>query len=133
MSDLNELRLDLLKLDESLLTGFKQRAHLVSEIQKLKKNLASNAWDPRQEFHKFQKLIDMHPSMTFLAAYSMLLESHIPSELNYPAWSKFEHLSETSGELRDFVNPILLFVVNKSEYSLLKLKSEYKKIISELS
>src|SRR5690606_25101130 len=94
-------------------------------------SLELKSWDPVREFELFKSLIFSN-DLALATSYSLLIESQVNSIIDYPKWSKGEHLLAQSGSLIDFINPILLFIVNRSQYNSLKLKPEYQSILDEV-
>jgi len=130
-SQLFNLRNNLGNINDEIFSLYTKRQDVINQIQALKNNLALKAWDPKRELELFSK-IDFSDDLTLAASYSFLLEAQSSSVADYPKWSQGKHLMQTSGSLSDFINPILLFILNRSQYKTLKLKSEYQTILDEV-
>lgn len=128
-NDLSTLRKDIQKINKELFELLSERQKTINKILTIKNNETKNLWDPQREkklFFEFKKELR---NLNVAAQFSLMMETQMSG--NYPRWSAKEHLTESTGHLRDIINPILLFVVNKSEYQHLKLHAEIQSLIEE--
>jgi chorismate mutase len=129
---LSLLRKELSSYNLEFLDFITKRQVLVNKIQDTKKSLGKvNIWDPKQEYKVFFKLIELKPEIenNYLYMLSMLIETQASDLFDYPKWSKAEHLNSVSGKITDYVNPILLYILNPDAFNQLDLKNSFKKDI----
>lgn len=128
--DLSALRLELDKTNSEIFQLLKKRKEIVSNIQAAK----TLAWSPARERDVFKEYINKNPDNGFFdhLIYSLLIESQAQGR-GYPQWSGGVHLEGSNPmSLFNIMNPILLRMINESEYRTLKLKNSYQTQIEEL-
>ncbi len=128
--DLSALRLELDKTNTEIFKLLKKRKEIVSRIQAAK----NIAWSPLRELDVFTEYLEKNPENGFYdhLIYSLLIESQAQGR-GYPQWSRSAHLECTKEfSLFTIMNPILLRMINESEYRTLKLKKTYQSQIEEL-
>ncbi|MBT4791042.1 MAG: hypothetical protein HON90_05685 [Halobacteriovoraceae bacterium] len=129
------LRSKLAKINETWFELLSTRQNIVSQIQELKiSNEIEIIWDPKQEKDVFTQYVLDHPRADIKQdlAYSLIIELHAAQTRSYPAWSEGEHLNSLSADRNALMNPILLFIRNRTEYSQLNIKKEYQEIINNI-
>lgn len=132
--ELQSLRSELLSLNNEFVNILNSREKIVKEIQNCKRELHfSSAWDPAQEFKVFSRTIQSTQKVDYLMMFSLLVESQARITTDYPEWSKGVHLLEKTGTIYDFMNPILVYLINVEIFSKLKLNDEYKNKITKIS
>ena len=125
------LRSELDLVSKELFSVYAKRLEVIREIQMLKKEKGLGIWDPYRELELFKSL-EFCNNLSMAASYSLLLETQARSFGYYPAWSEAEHIADKTGTLLDFINPVLLFSLNESQYSKIKLHTKYKLLVSEV-
>ena len=122
---LNQLREGLFDINSKLCELLEERKQIVAQILSQKKSQGALVYDPRQEISVFTRLRSqlMGLSLPELLAFSLVMEGHALAD--YPAWSRFEHLSEVKGELYEQINPCLLQVCHPELFALLKIKEHF--------
>jgi chorismate mutase len=132
--ELNKLRTNLEQVNSKLLELINQRQETVDQIQTIKGAANSNRiWVPEREFSLFQEFNKANPKDSKLdLIYSLLIEKQAMVSGNYPEWSTGEHLDGACQNSNEMINPILLFIRNRSEYQKLKLSKNYNLILKGL-
>lgn len=133
-TEIEELRSQLDAINIQFFEIVKKRQRVVTKIQSLKNNGWSNRiWVPAREFKLFKDYcFATEKNFELDQIYSLLIEKQARVCGDYPAWSLCEHLAKVSGNKFERMNPILLFIRNKSEYHKLELKNEYTKDLKEV-
>lgn len=127
--DLSALRDQIEHTNSELFQIIECRQSLINDVVSYKEKCNQSLWDIKREKKLFLNLSSKLQDLKVAAQFSLMMESQMAK--TYPAWSEGEHLLELTGHIRDFINPVLLFVVNKSEYQNLKLQNEIKSLIEE--
>ena len=122
--DLNQLGKDLEEQNHKIFQLYQDRQETITKIQKVKIDHELPSWDPQREYQLFSSLNGLleDKELSFYGHFSLLIESQASLKSEYPKWSEGVHLSENTGGLEQYINPVLLFVVNKTKYLQLKLK-----------
>lgn len=128
---LNQYRKDLLKINQNILELIQKRKEIIKQLTPLKKT----AWDPVREIIVFSDFLKTSKNCSVQEAlvFSLIIEEQAAQNTDYPLWSRQEHLSSKQVEAFAMMNPILLKMHFKQEYSTLNLKEEFKRQIEELS
>lgn len=125
-----KLRSDLEKWNSELFKILTFRRNVAIEIQKLKESKGHyQNFDPQREIEVFKKFENqlMTLSEKELLAFSLVMEDQamaLESD-NYPAWSRFVHLSSHKNELFEMINPTILKVIRPNAFNRLLLTPEF--------
>ena len=125
---LTDLRSSLEKINIELIQMLIDRRDLVSQIQHIKKLENANHFDPGQEWIVFSNLSnDLNEwSLEEILAFSLIMQSHVGKESNYPRWSTGEHLVKKSDNIIDQINPILLAKLKPELVESLEFNNSFK-------
>ena len=128
----NHLRSELEIVNMEFVELLDRRQNLVTSIQKAKKN--QNIWMPKREISLFKKYVSLNPSfsLNYDLMFSLLIETQASQCGDYPEWSNGIDLKKRSYDIYERINPILLFVRNRSKYQSLVLKDEYQIILGQI-
>lgn len=132
---LSKLRSSLSQFNLEFLTYISNRQKIVDRIQNEKISLERvQIWDPVQELKVFKKIIsiDQDLDINYLYMFSMLIETQACSLYEYPRWTHAEHLDLKSGSICDFINPILLYLIDSKEFNRLCLKQTFKEQLNQV-
>ena len=131
--DLFASRQELEALNAQFFSLLDQRRLCVKAIQQCKEVKGAYAYfDPQREVELFENFHTelLALSLEELLAFSLLMESHSAFDDRYPRWSQRTHLAQTSGELFEMINPLLLSTVKKKLYKKLVLHVNFKTILN---
>lgn len=131
MNKLLDLRITLDTLNNDLFDLLSKRKKLVSKIQQAKE--IPGSLDHLRELTLFktnsEKLYLL--SELELLAFSLIMENHAGD--NYPAWSKGEHLENSSRDVIEMINPFLIASLGKLSIIEKQLKPLYLKMIKDFN
>ncbi|MFT6633405.1 MAG: chorismate mutase [Bacteriovoracaceae bacterium] len=132
--ELEILRTELESINLNFLEMLDKRQKIVTQIQTVKKESSTkNIWVPERELSLFKKYDELNPTdIKKDLIYSLIIESQAKVSADYPEWSAGEHLENSELNLNNMMNPILLFIRNRSEYQKLKLSKHYNLILKDL-
>lgn len=125
-NNISDLRDDVLKLNKQLFQLMQSRKKVIASIQITKKSSSVSGFDAKREWEVFQLLSDElnAQDMNELFLFSFLMETQVGGD--YPKWSQCAHLRNSTDELFEKVNPLLLKLVKNEYYKRLKLIDSYE-------
>jgi chorismate mutase len=129
-SELAAYRRDLLELNREFFDLLDDRRVICHKIQALKPWVGTFAhFDPHREKELFALLESrLHElGLKELLAFSLIIEEHALALRagSYPLWSEKIHLLETSEDLFQMINPLLLKSIRPEFFSKLVLSSDF--------
>jgi chorismate mutase len=129
MSSLDSLRSELNQLNYQMVDLLAKRKQMVHQIQEEKIHLGKPVFSPARENELFKKFQEQLQSLSVkeLLIFSLVIEEDAHSfSSSYPAWSEGEHLqNDSSNNLAEQINPILLKVILPGEFEKLSLKADF--------
>ncbi len=112
-----------------LLVGERRRTSL--EIQAMKGPTGRySLYDPERERNLFKQLENelKQLSLKELLAFSLIMEDQVQAFApgSYPSWSQASHLTESTREIYEMINPMLLKFSHQSFFSKLHFNQEFQ-------
>lgn len=132
---LQSLRNELDLVNDHTMKLFERRHKIISEIMSFKKSTESFVWDPERELSIFKKFASdlSDQRVSSLLSLSFLMEIQAVSvNPEYPRWSQKEHISSSLDSYSETINPVLLMLINETEYQKLILKENYKTLLKDI-
>lgn len=128
-SELAQLREALAQANSELFYTLADRRKLCGRIQTLKEKQGFSHYDPERESALFQHFQNELKALTLkeLLAFSLVMEdqAQVLAPGTYPSWSSRPHLSESSSELFEMINPLLLKIARPEIFKRLQLTNTY--------
>lgn len=123
---IDSLRKDLMTLTRSIVDDLEERKKIVKEIQDFKNTNTLLIYDFQREKEVFTALKEQlrQCSLKDLLILSLIIESHAGE--SYPQWSESIHLNSHRNKIIEKINPLLLLLLEPTEFKMLDLKSEFK-------